>query len=317
MQCPRLEDLPFPVWRRGWPWTRQSDALPGTQADGREWPKITVVTPSFNQGRFLEETIRSVLLQGYPDLEYIVIDGGSTDQSLRIIRRYERWLSGWVSEKDRGQSHAINKGFARATGEIMAWLNSDDTYEQDCLGQVARRFLANPDWKVLVGGAHFIDERGRFLKANMKTRCPSGGGGYVRLPRNTDMRTCRFDRDWFCQQACFWRREAWEKGGPLDESLHWAMDYDLWCRMAAQYPIQAVSDVLASYRLQRDAKSVARPGDSLREAIAVAGKHLDPSRYQEMVRDHAAVLEAREAEPPRAPARSRSWFARLSQGRRG
>src|ERR1700738_1526878 len=109
----------------GWPWTTETPRLPAVRPDGSRWPRITIVTPSFNQGQFIEETIRSVLLQGYPNLEYIIIDGGSTDNTVEIIKKYEPWIACWVSEKDRGQSDALNKGFARATGQILAWLCSD------------------------------------------------------------------------------------------------------------------------------------------------------------------------------------------------
>ena len=124
-----LADLPPPPpGRTGWPWTVASPAVPETAPGGAPWPRITIVTPSFNQGQFLEETIRSVLLQGYPNLEYIIIDGGSNDNSIEIINRYKNWISYWISEKDRGQAHAINKGIDRSTGEVLAWLNSDDVY---------------------------------------------------------------------------------------------------------------------------------------------------------------------------------------------
>src|SRR5262245_43472888 len=129
MQCPTLAELPPPPSAKtGWPWTEESRRLSNRTTEDRAWPRISVVTPSFNQGKFIEETIRSILLQGYPNLEYIVIDGGSTDNSLEVIKRYSPWLSYWVSEKDRWQSHAINKGMSHATGDIVAWLNSDDLY---------------------------------------------------------------------------------------------------------------------------------------------------------------------------------------------
>src|SRR5215469_2917833 len=118
MRNARLADLPPPpAGHTGWPWTIESMPSPPARTDGSPWPTISIVTPSYNQGQFIEETIRSVLLQGYPALEYIIIDGGSTDQSVEIIKKYEPWLTYWISESDRGQSHAINKGFKRATGE--------------------------------------------------------------------------------------------------------------------------------------------------------------------------------------------------------
>src|SRR5688500_17087320 len=113
-----------PPGRTGWPWTSEAAQLPARMSNGQPWPRITIVTPSYQQGRFLEETIRSVLPQGYPNLEYLVIDGGSSDESVEVIKRYEPWLSYWASEKDRGQTHAIAKGLERATGEIFQWINS-------------------------------------------------------------------------------------------------------------------------------------------------------------------------------------------------
>src|ERR1700758_987177 len=119
MRCPTLDELPPPpIDKDGWPWTDDSPQLPDATVDGKPWPLLSVITPAYNQGQFIEETIRSVLLQGYPNLEYIIIDGGSKDGTVEVIRKYERWLSYWVTEPDNGQSHAINKGFRRARGEI-------------------------------------------------------------------------------------------------------------------------------------------------------------------------------------------------------
>ena len=141
MRCPTLRDLPPPPQgKTGWPWTDESSQLPDRMPDGSPWPRISIVTPSLNQDQFIEETIRSVLLQGYPNLEYIIIDGGSIDSSMKVIREYQLWLLYWQSEPDPGQSAAINKGFEVGRGDILAWLNSDDVYLPQTCSIVARAF---------------------------------------------------------------------------------------------------------------------------------------------------------------------------------
>ena len=182
MHCPRLSELPPPpAGRSGWPfdcaqdkpWTEETPQLPDTMPDpsttlpsaslragrasGKPWPRISIVTPSYNQGQFIEETIRSVLLQGYPNLEYIIIDGGSTDNSVEIIKKYSPWLTYWVSERDRGQSHAINKGFEHASGDILGWLNSDDMLAMGSLRRVAE-ISVETGCDVLSGACAMIDE---------------------------------------------------------------------------------------------------------------------------------------------------------------
>src|SRR6266511_1227657 len=142
---PLLSELPpAPPGKLGWPWTTASQPLMGLTSQGQDWPRITVITPSYNQGKFIEETIRSILLQGYPDLEYLIIDGGSTDNTVEIIRKYERWLGFWTSEPDRGQSHAINKGLSRATGSLWGWINSDDLLLPDSIGSIADLHIKFP-----------------------------------------------------------------------------------------------------------------------------------------------------------------------------
>ena len=146
MRCPTLAELPLPPPEKtGWPWTVETPPVPPVRPDGSAWPRISIVTPSYNQGQFIEETIRSVLLQGYPDLEYMIIDGGSTDQSVEIIRKYEPWLTYWVSERDRGQAHAINKGLEHCNGRVFNWINSDDYLTPKSLSVVGNHFSLSTD----------------------------------------------------------------------------------------------------------------------------------------------------------------------------
>src|SRR5438270_3751687 len=143
MKFPTLAELPPPAGKTGWPWTEETPALPPARPDGSAWPRISIVTPSYNQGEFIEETIRSVLLQGYPDLEYFVLDGGSTDASTGVIGKYERWLTWWLSERDAGQADAINNGLQKSSGELFNWINSDDALLPGALFRLAVAYRGN------------------------------------------------------------------------------------------------------------------------------------------------------------------------------
>jgi glycosyltransferase involved in cell wall biosynthesis len=205
-------------------------------------PLVSVVTPSFNQGRFLERTIASVLAQSYPRLEYIVVDGGSTDGSRPIIERFASTLAWWVSEPDAGQTDAINKGFAHARGDIFAWLNSDDVWMPGAVESAMQVLEAHPDLGLVYGDADYIDEDdhviGKFPAAQTDYRMLRQG--YVHIP----------------QQAAFFRGDLWRSLGPLDNSLFFAMDYDLWIRIAAHAKLQYVPQTWAGFRLHRDAKTI-------------------------------------------------------------
>ena len=217
MRCPALSELPPPPpGRMGWPWTEQSPLIPDTMPDGGLWPLISIVTPSYNQGQFIEETIRSVLLQGYPNLEYMIIDGSSTDKSVEVIRKYEPWLDYWVSETDRGQAHAISKGFQRVGGEILAWLNSDDQYCKRALQLVSRFFQEKPALDLLYGDCEMTDARGSIID-----RIKGQSGGLAEL----------LARDFIPQPSSFFHRRAWKAVGGLDVNLSFTLDYDLWIRM--------------------------------------------------------------------------------------
>lgn len=248
---------PAPAGKSGWPWNA---SLP-IYDPNIPWPRITIVTPSFNQAQFLEETIRSVLLQGYPNLEYIVMDGGSTDGSADIIRKYSPWIDYWVSEKDNGQADAIYRGFERATGQIIGWLNSDDVYLPGALLRFAREFIQRPDTELLVGGLPVIDEEGNIL------RSPSGYPRYYVPARETFHKVLLFGM--YNQPASLWRREAFFAVGGFDRSLYFAFDYDLMLRLTRRKPGRAIDAPLASFRMHSTSKTT-----SSQDVLNKEWKHL-------------------------------------------
>ena len=223
MHCPTLKDLPEPPSSKtGWPWAEESGPLPPSTPRGQAWPRITVVTPSFNQGRFLEETIRSILLQGYPDLEYIVMDGGSTDGSVEIIKKYSPWITTWVSEPDGGQSAAINRGLGMGSGLFATWINSDDLLCQNAIVNHATHvgFDANT---VYVGFCGYIDtdgkpislHRGRVLSLEDLVR--------IRTVWRSEGHKASID-----QPAVLFPRALALSVGGLNADNHYTMDYELW-----------------------------------------------------------------------------------------
>jgi glycosyltransferase involved in cell wall biosynthesis len=205
---------------------------------------VSIITPSFNQARYLENTLRSVLAQDYPSLEYWVVDGGSTDGSVEILRRYSDQLAGWVSEPDRGQTEALNKGFARANGEILAWLNSDDTYEPGAIAAAVKYLLEHPEIGMVYADTNFIDENGRVIG-----RFPAA---------QTDYRRLRQGYVHIPQQATFFRADLWRQVGPLDPDFYFAMDYDLWTRLARLAPFAYLpGQTWANFRLHSSGKTIA------------------------------------------------------------
>lgn len=205
-------------------------------------PLVSIITPSFNQAAFLEETIQSVLSQDYPRLEYLIVDGGSTDGSLEILQRYADRLAWWVSEPDRGQTDAINKGFARARGEVLAWLNSDDTYLPHAVSHAIAALERNPDAGLVYGDANLIDEESQIIG-----KFPA---------RQTDYRRLRQGYVHIPQQAAFFRGDLWRTVGPLDPSFFFAMDYDLWVRLARLSRLLHIPETWANFRLHGSGKSV-------------------------------------------------------------
>jgi glycosyltransferase involved in cell wall biosynthesis len=242
--CPTLKDLPFPLpGRTGWPWTKETSSLAWLEPAKPSWPRISVITPSLNQGQFLEQTIRSVLLQGYPDLEYIVIDGGSKDGSVEIIKRYEQWLAYWVSESDRGQSHAINKGLAKATAHIVAWLNSDDFYLPGTLKIIAEQAILYPNAGAWAGGGRQIDpETGKQL--------------WERLPPAlTHNEILNWNRYYLPQPSCFLNRRVLGEKLYLNERYHMQMDFDLWLRISKEFEMIPINKILSVNYRHRQAKT--------------------------------------------------------------
>lgn len=217
-------------------------------------PLVTIITPSYNQSRYLEETIRSVLGQDYPAIEYYIIDGGSTDSSVEIIRRYESQISGWVSEKDRGQAEAINKGFQRASGEYIAWLNSDDTYQPGAIRAAIETFQKHPEAGLVYGNVLSIDENSQPF--NRQTFQP------YTLP---DLMAFNI----ISQPAVVMRRAILEQAGYLDLGYHLLLDHHLWLRMAALAPLVYLPETLAAARYHAEAKNLARTADFGREAFKI------------------------------------------------
>ena len=203
---------------------------------------VSVVTPSYNQVKYLEETILSVLNQTYPNIEYLVVDGGSSDGSVELLKQYDDRISWWVSEPDQGQTDAINKGFARASGEVYAWLNSDDLYHPDAVSEAVEYLVTHPEVGLVYGDANFIDANERVIgKFNAQQT------SYQRLRRGGV---------YIPQQAAFWRANLWDEVGPLDPSFYFAMDYDLWVRLARITEIRYTPRLWAYFRLHDDAKTI-------------------------------------------------------------
>jgi len=228
-----------PPGKTGWPWIRGSGVLPETGGDLR----VTIVTPSFNQVDYLEETIRSVLLQGYQDLDYIVVDGGSTDGSVDLIRRYEPWITWWVSEPDGGQADAINKGFSEATGSILGWLNSDDIFYPDFIARRVAEFVAAPEVDLFYG--------------DVEVGSSSGGPEVIIRGSATDFETMVRTLDVpIPQQSTLWRAEVLEKVGDLDARWQVVLDREFFTRVARHCRLEYRPWVTGLFRTQPDSKSV-------------------------------------------------------------
>ncbi|WP_049818946.1 glycosyltransferase family 2 protein [Geotalea uraniireducens] len=240
-------------------------------------PKISIVTPSFNQGRYLEKTILSVLEQGYPNLEYIIIDGKSSDNSVEIIKKYEKYLKYWVSEEDRGQSHAINKGFAHATGDLLGWLNSDDYYAAGALKTVAETALATPAAGAIVGAGAMVDETGNVFLSVARTA--------ITLESLYNW----FD-EFFWQPSCFFPKETWKHCGPLDENVHYAMDLDFWIKIAKKFTFTTTHATLSFNLKHPKAKTTEFSYLSHVDAVMVIMRHGAEKEARKLLEEYTRVL---------------------------
>lgn len=294
----KLDELPPPpAGRVGWPWTDENAENNSFRKDGTTLPRISIITPSFNQASYLEETIRSVLLQGYPNLEYIIIDGGSDDGSVEIIRKYSSWISFWSSKTDKGQSDAINQGFKIAGGELISWLCSDDLLRSGALWKVANAFTDDPVLDVLAGACRlqYDCEGGRMVDAAV------AGKDWERHPYS----------DGIWQPSCFFRRTAVERTFLVDENMHYCMDRELWCHFIKHQRNWLRSEnVLSHYRYTGANKSVVGKKVIIDEITALFNRYTGKCFFlPEILRDIWLPLVLRGMRPSSGPKRMASALA--------
>ncbi len=278
----KLSDLPAPLHPgTGWPWSQDVEVSDEFDVD---LPPITIVTPSYNQGRFIEATIRSVLLQGYPRLQYIIMDGGSTDETVAVIHKYADWIDLWVSEPDGGQSNAINKGFVQATGDVINWLNSDDILRPGALFQVARAANLHPDAGVWTGSCQLIDEVGepiRIVKSRVNTASSFAFWGNPFDDEDA--------RGWIPQPSCFYRRTLFNEVDGVREDLRYTMDVELWLKMAGRARFHVMPEVLSSLRWHDDTITLEDYPARMVEHVGIAWDHGDRAAAREKIVEYGVA----------------------------
>ncbi len=275
MISPNLRLLPAPPsGKSGWPWTEESPMPQDNLSSESHWPKLSIVTVTYNAAQFLEETIRSVLLQGYPDLEYIIVDGGSTDGTVDIIRKYQEWIARWISEPDRGQSHAINKGWAMATGEWLGWLNADDIYLPGVLNSVSAALVGAPEVDLVYGDVLYVNVDGKprdvitYSEFSLHTMVMRGG--LIHTP------------------SVFWRSSLNSRAGALYESHHYAMDNDFWLRVAPLARCRYLPGAMSTFRRHEGSKTEKAELALIEENFAIFRQRLQEAPYANLLSEQEA-----------------------------
>ena len=274
-----ISKFPPPLPRKiGWPWESELPVFTEVVNSGRSWPKISIVTPSFNQGVFIEETIRSVLFQTYPHIEYIIIDGGSTDGTVEIIRKYEQRLAFWVSEPDEGQTDALRRGFALARGEILAYLNADDVYTPRAVETAVTTFHNNPDLTLVHGDSIIINASGDKI-------------GHKRGEEGAFLSYFLHMANPISQPSAFWQRTDYEAIGGVDSRLHYIMDYDLWSRMGLLgKKFKHIAADLSLFRIHASSKTKQSMIPFEQERLQLIQEYLQDAALGQVLSPHAHRL---------------------------
>lgn len=231
----------------------------------RKLPRITVITPSFNQAKFIKKTIDSVLVQNYPDVEYLVYDGGSTDGTVDVLRSYGRKIR-WISQKDKGQSEAINQGLKKATGEIVCFLNSDDYFTSDCLFTVGNYFKENPKSQWVTGKCKVVNSKNQEIRKLVTIY----KNFFLKYFRN---RSILQIINYISQPSTFWRKTLVEKIGLFDVTLNYSMDYDYWLKMIDKCPLYFIDKYLSCYRVHDSSKAVTSPRLQFSAEFAIVNRY--------------------------------------------
>jgi glycosyltransferase involved in cell wall biosynthesis len=294
MLTTKTGDLPpAPARKHGWPWDkRPADGVAEVGAR-QSMPRISVITPSLNQGRFIEEAIRSVVAQQWPDVEFIIVDGGSADETLEIIKRYQAWIAHWISEPDSGQADAINKGMRQATGDIVTWLNADDFAVDGVFAAVAEAWRRNPH---AIYAAPVVNFYSRGRETLIRPRGLSIDNVVQYWKRNS----------LWHEPGLYWSRAVIDSAGEIDTSLHYAFDYDYLVRALQHATVEYVDHVAAGFRLHDQSKSVSQSEQMMAETAAVS------QRYWPLV----TVLDREGFARAEFEAQTRLAFSKLLRGKR-